>query len=192
MARPVILSVDDETHVLNAIDRDLRRRFASEYRVLKASSGEEALQAVRELKKRGVPLALFLVDQRMPFMSGTEFLAEAVKLYPEARKALLTAYSDTQAAITSINELKLDYYFLKPWDPPERELYPVLEDLLGDWAAAAPVLFEGIRVLGTLWSPRSHAVKDFLSRNQFPYQWLDVEQDPQGQRLLDSLKFKQQ
>jgi thioredoxin reductase (NADPH) len=187
MSKPVILTVDDEPQVLSAIERDLRHHFSSEYRILKSESGKEALQAVRSLKKRNTPVALLLVDQRMPEMSGTEFLAEAAKLYPAAKKALLTAYSDTQAAIKSINELGLDYYLMKPWDPPEKELYPVLDDLLGDWAVNSTLPYEGIRVLGTLWSPDSHAMKDFLSRNQIPYKWLDVEKDEEGRRLLEAL-----
>ena len=187
MAKPVILTVDDEPQVLSAIERDLRLHFSSEYRILKSESGKEALQTVRSLKKRNTPVALLLVDQRMPEMSGTDFLAEAAKLYPAAKKALLTAYSDTQAAIKSINELGLDYYLMKPWDPPEKELYPVLDDLLGDWSVNTTPPYEGIRVLGTLWSPDSHAMKDFLSRNQIPYKWLDVEKDEEGQRLLEAL-----
>jgi thioredoxin reductase (NADPH) len=187
MAKPVILAVDDEPDVLNAVERDLRRRFGAEYRILKASSGEEALAAVRELKRRGAEVALLLADQRMPVMSGTEFLEQAIGIYPEVKRALLTAYADTQAAIQSINRLGLDYYFMKPWDPPERELYPELEDLLADWAAAHRPPFEGIRVLGTLWSPRSHQVKDFLTRNQVPYQWLDVEKDEEARRVQESL-----
>src|SRR4030042_993856 len=187
MAKPVILAVDDEPDVLNAVERDLRRRFGTEYRILKTSSGEEALASVHELKRRGTAVALLLADQRMPVMSGTEFLEKAIAIYPEVKRALLTAYADTQAAIQSINRRGLDYYFQKPWDPPERELYPVLEDLLADWAAAHRPPFEGIRVLGTLWSPRSHLVKDFLTRNQIPYQWLDVEKDEEARRLQESL-----
>jgi thioredoxin reductase (NADPH) len=187
MNKPVILTVDDEPGVLKAIERDLRERFAADYRIVSAASGAEALEAVRELKKRDTPLALFLVDQRMPAMTGTEFLAEAVKIYPEAKRALLTAYADTQAAITSINQLSLDYYLMKPWDPPERELYPVLEDLLSDWSAVHHPPFDGIRVLGTLWSAKSHAVKDFLTRNQVPYLWLDVEKGEEAQALLQAL-----
>jgi thioredoxin reductase (NADPH) len=187
LAKPVILTVDDEPQVLNAIERDLRLHFSSEYRILKSESGKEALQTVRSLKKRNTPVALLLADQRMPEMSGTDFLAEAVKIYPTAKKALLTAYSDTQAAIKSINELGLDYYLMKPWDPPEKELYPVLDDLLGDWTVNASPPYEGIRVLGTLWSPDSHTMKDFLSRNQIPYQWLDVDKDEEGKRLLEAL-----
>ncbi len=187
MTKPVILAVDDEPQVLNAVERDLRRHFGKEYRILKAASGGEALEAVRELRRRNTPVALFLVDQRMPAMSGTEFLAEAVRIHPEAKKVLLTAYADTQAAITSINQLSLDYYLMKPWDPPERELYPVLDDLLGDWAATARIPFEGIRVLGTYWSPRSHLLKDFLSRNQIPYRWVDAEGDREARSLLPTL-----
>jgi thioredoxin reductase (NADPH) len=187
MAKPVILAVDDEPDVLGAIERDLRKRFGAEYRILRAASGSEALQTVHQLRKRGGALALLLVDQRMPAMSGTELLEQAIQVYPQAKRALLTAYADTQAAIQSINRVGLDYYFMKPWDPPERELYPVLEDLLADWAASNRPPFEGIRVLGTLWSPRSHEVKDFLSRNQIPYQWLDVEKDEEARPLLASL-----
>ncbi len=187
MAKPVILTVDDEAGVLSAIERDLRQHFSADYRILSAPSGAEALQAVRELQRRNTALALFLVDQRMPAMSGTEFLAEAIKFYPEAKRALLTAYADTQAAITSINQLSLDYYLMKPWDPPERLLYPVLEDLLSDWSASNQPPFEGIRVLGTLWSAKSHDVKDFLTRNQIPYLWLDVEKAKEAQTLLQTL-----
>ncbi|HVP18380.1 MAG TPA: FAD-dependent oxidoreductase, partial [Spirochaetia bacterium] len=183
MAKPVLLTVDDEPQVLNAVERDLRQHFR-DYRVVKAESGEEALQAIRELKRRNAALALFLVDQRMPVMSGTEFLTEAIKIYPEAKRVLLTAYADTQAAITSINKLGLDHYLMKPWDPPERELYPVLEDLLSDWAGSHRPPFEGVRVLDTVWSAKGHAVKDFLSRNQIPYLWMDVEKDGEAQRLL--------
>jgi len=186
MAKPVILAVDDELQVLNAIERDLRRQFGSNFRIIKAVSGQEALETVHQLKRRQTPLALFLVDQRMPDMSGTEFLLQARELYPDARKILLTAYADTQAAITSINTIGLNYYLLKPWDPPELNLYPILEDQLSDWAASAQVPYEGIRVLGTLWSPTSHQVKDFLARNQVPYQYLDIERNPEGKRLAAS------
>jgi thioredoxin reductase (NADPH) len=187
MAKPVIMTVDDEPHVLNAVERDLRRKFGSGYRILKAPSGEEALRTVKELKKRNAQVALLLVDQRMPSMSGTEFIEEAAKIFPDAKKALLTAYADTQTAITSINEIGLDYYLMKPWDPPERELYPVLEDLLDDWSASVRLPFEGVRVVGYLWSSHSHAVKDFLSRNQVPYRWLDAERDGEAKRVLAAL-----
>jgi thioredoxin reductase (NADPH) len=191
VAKPIILAVDDEAQVLNAIERDLRGRFGSDYRISKCLSGEEALKTVRELKKRGGSLALLLVDQRMPSMSGTEFLAQAIEVFPDAKRVLLTAYADTQAAITSINTLGLDHYLMKPWDPPEKELFPVLEDLLGDWAASHRPPFEGIRVIGTTWSAKSHDVKDFLSRNQIPYLWMDVEKDDEARRLLGTLNGQQ-
>ncbi len=186
MAKPVILTVDDDPQVLNSVERDLRQHFRGEYRILKAGSGPQALQAVQELKRRNDPLALFLVDQRMPEMTGTEFLGEAIRLYPEARKVLLTAYADTEAAIQSINTLGLDHYLMKPWEPPEQNLFPVLDDLLSDWRALVTLPYEGIRVAGTLWSPGSHAVKDFLARNQIPYQWMDVEADAQARELVRS------
>ena len=187
MTKPAILIVDDEIQVVNAVERDLRAHFRSEYRIVKATSGQEALDAVQQLKRRAAPLALFLVDQRMPNMSGTEFLHEAVKLYADARKVLLTAYADTNAAITSINEIGLDYYLMKPWDPPEQKLYPILDDLLSDWKANTTLPYEGIRVAGTQWSATSHAVKDFLSRNQIPYQWQEIENDPQARLLVDEV-----
>ncbi|MGD8712787.1 MAG: response regulator, partial [Thiohalophilus sp.] len=139
MGKPIIMTVDDEPHVLNAIARDLQARYKKDYRIVQASSGEDALETVQEFKKRGEPIALFLVDQRMPSMSGVEFLTEALKLYPDTKKALLTAYADTDAAITSINTIDLDYYLMKPWDPPEERLYPILDDLLDDWVASVPV-----------------------------------------------------
>ena len=187
MAKPIILTVDDEPQVLNAVERDLRQHYGGDYRILKAGSGADALDAVKQLKQRNAPLALFLVDQRMPHMSGTEFLAEAQKLYPETRKVLLTAYADTEAAIDSINTLGLDYYLMKPWDPPEDTLYPVLDDLLSDWLANVPLPYDGIRVAGTLWSPSSHHVKDFLARNRIPYQWLDIDNDPEAEELVKSV-----
>ncbi len=135
---------------------------------------------------RNAPIALFLADQRMPAMSGTEFLGEARKLYPQARKVLLTAYADTEAAIESINAIGLDHYLMKPWDPPEQTLYPVLDDLLSDWLATVPVPYDGIRVAGTLWSPSCHRVKDFLARNRIPYQWLDIEKDAEARELVEA------
>jgi thioredoxin reductase (NADPH) len=175
MSKAVIMTVDDEPEVLGAIERDLRQRFRSDYRIMKARSGPMALEATRALKERQAPVALFLADERMPRMSGTEFLREARQLYPDARKVLLTAYADTRAAISGINDVGLDYYLMKPWDPPEENLYPVLEELLDDWTASYRPPFRGIRVVGTSWSPESHVVKDFLSRNQTPYQWVDLE-----------------
>jgi len=185
MAKPIILTVDDEPQVLNAVERDLRSYYRSDYRIVKARSGQEALETLRQLKQRNSAVALFLVDQRMPQMSGTEFLGEAIKFYPEARKVLLTAYADTEAAITSINRIGLDFYLMKPWDPPDQNLYPVLDDLLSDWLATAALPYDGIRVAGTLWSSTCHDVKDFLARNRIPYQWLDIEQDAQARELVE-------
>ena len=187
MVKPVILTVDDEPQVLNAVARDLRAHFRSDYRIVSAGSGKDALDVLTQLKQRNTPVALFLVDQRMPQMTGVEFLAEAQKLYPDTRKVLLTAYADTEAAIASINKVGLDYYLMKPWDPPEINLYPILDDLLGDWWATTPLPFEGIRVAGTLWSPGSHTVKDFLARNRIPYQWLDIEADSESRTLVEGL-----
>ncbi len=175
MAKPVLLTVDDDREVLRAIERDLRRKYGGVYRVLRAGSGPEALEIVRELKIRNNSIALFLIDQRMPGMSGVEFLAQAITLFPDAKRVLLTAYADTDAAIAAINEAGINHYLLKPWDPPEENLYPVLDELLEDWEAAFPPQFEGIRVLGNRWSPASHNIKDFLARNHVPYQWLDIE-----------------
>jgi thioredoxin reductase (NADPH) len=186
MAKPIILAVDDEPQVLNAVERDLRSHYRSDYRIVKARSGQEALDTLRQLKQRNSAVALFLVDQRMPLMSGTEFLGEAIKFYPEARKVLLTAYADTEAAITSINRIGLDFYLMKPWDPPDQNLYPVLDDLLSDWLATTALPYEGIRVAGTLWSATCHDVKDFLARNRIPYQWLDIEQDPLARELVEA------
>jgi thioredoxin reductase (NADPH) len=187
MPTPAILILDDEPQVLNAVERDLRQHYRSDYRIVKSNTGQDALEALKKLKERNTPVALFLVDQRMPNMSGTEFIAGATKLYPQARKVLLTAYADTQAAIDSINDIGLDYYLMKPWDPPEQNLYPVLDDLLSDWSATVPVPYDGIRVAGTLWSSNSHTVKDFLARNQIPYQWLDIDLDTEARILVDSV-----
>jgi thioredoxin reductase (NADPH) len=186
MAKPVVMTIDDEPHVLNAVARDLQARYQSDYRVVKASSGAEALEAVEEFKRRNWQVALFLADQRMPGMTGVEFLTEAIRLYPDSKRVLLTAYADTDAAIASINAINLDYYLMKPWGPPEERLYPVLDDLLDDWRAGVPVPYDGIRVAGTLWSPGSHAVKDFLARAQIPYQWLDIEKDAQARALVEA------
>src|SRR5436305_339919 len=157
MAKPVLLTVDDDQEVLRAIERDLRRKYASDYRVLRAESGPAAMEIVRELKVRNNAVALFLVDQRMPGLSGVEFLEQAITLYPDAKRVLLTAYADTDAAIAAINEAGIHHYLLKPWHPPEENLYPVLDELLEDWQAAFPPPFEGIRVLGNRWSPASRS-----------------------------------
>jgi thioredoxin reductase (NADPH) len=191
MGKPIILTVDDEPQVLNAVERDLRNHYGGDYRIIKAASGGEALKVVGQLKSRNDSVALFLADQRMPDMSGTEFLAEARNLYPDARKVLLTAYADTEAAIASINSIGLDFYLMKPWDPPEETLYPVLDDLLSDWLAQVPLPYDGIRVAGTLWSPSSHRVKDFLARNRIPYQWLDIEESAEASTLVGSINQEQ-
>jgi len=184
MAKPAILTVDDDPEVLQAVARDLRRQYGDRFRVVRATSGSEALEATQQLKLRNEAVALFLTDQRMPQMSGVEFTEQAAQIFPEAKRVLLTAYADTDAAIRAINSAKLDYYLLKPWDPPEEQLYPILDDLLDDWLASFRPAFAGIRVLGDRWSPHSHQVKDFLARNQIPYQWLDVEQEKEAQSLL--------
>ena len=185
--KPAIVTVDDDLTVLNAVERDLRQRYGAEYRILKSDSGGKALETARELKARNHPVALFLVDERMPQMSGTQFLAQAKELYPDARKVLLTAYADTEAAIAGINSIGLDHYLMKPWDPPEQHLYPVLDDLLAAWTAAHRPPFLGIRVAGSRWSPSSHVVKDFFSRTQTPYQWLDVDLDAATRALVESV-----
>lgn len=187
MAKPVILTLDDEPQVLSAVGRDLRAHFRDDYRIVSVSTGKAALDAISQLKQRNTPVALFLVDQRMPEMTGVEFLAEAQKVFPDARKVLLTAYADTEAAIASINKVGLDYYLMKPWDPPEENLYPVLDDLLADWWATTPMPFEGIRVAGTLWSPMSHEAKDFLARNRIPYQWIDLDKDNDSRSTVEAL-----
>lgn len=173
--KPVIITVDDDTEVLRAVERDLRRRYAERYRVLRADSGATALEALHGLKKRDDSVGLLLADQRMPQMTGVEFLGRAMDLFPSAKRVLLTAYADTDAAIHAINDARIHHYLLKPWDPPEEHLYPVLDDLLDDWMASFRPPFEGVRVLGTRWSPHSYAIRDFLARNQAPYQWIDVE-----------------
>ncbi len=185
MGKPVIFSVDDDPEVLRAIERDLRTKYGSQYRIMRADAGATALDALNQLKIRNESVALFLADQRMPQMSGVEFLEQAMQLYPDAKRALLTAYADTDAAIRAINRVRIDYYLLKPWDPPEECLYPVLDDLLDDWQATYRPGFEGIRVVGHRWSPESHTVKNFLARNQVPYQWLDVESSKEARQLLE-------
>lgn len=185
MAKPVIMTVDDDPEVLRAISRDLQKEYGDKFRVLRADSGATALEALQQVKLRNQSVALFLVDQRMPQMSGVEFLEQALELYPNTKRALLTAYADTDAAIRAINTTQIDYYLMKPWDPPEEKLFPVLNDLLDDWLATFHPPFEGIRVIGNRWSPRSHEVKDFLARNQVPYQWLDIESSEEAQQLVD-------
>jgi thioredoxin reductase (NADPH) len=186
MTKPVILSVDDDREVLAAVERDLRKQYRAHYRIVTAASGQEALDAARELKRRGTPVALFLVDQRMPMMNGTQLLGELRKLFPDAKRVLLTAYADTDAAIAAINEIGLHHYLMKPWDPPEQRLYPVLDDLLEGWAASARLPYEGVRIAGSRWSPQSFLARDFLSRNQIPYQWIDIDTDAPTRELVQS------
>ncbi len=179
-AKPVILAVDDDVDVLRLIKSDLRKQYGHDYRVLSADGGQAALDALLELQKRGEPVALLVVDQRMPGMSGVDFLESAIKLFPTCKRILLTAYADTEAAIKAINKVKTDYYLLKPWDPPEEQLYPVLTDLLDDWKAGYRPPFGGIQVIGNRWSSASHRVKDFLARNQVPYEWQDIEDNSEA------------
>jgi thioredoxin reductase (NADPH) len=184
MARPVLLAVDDDLEVLRAIERDVRRKFGSQFRIVRADSGVTALETLKQLKLRNEAVALLLVDQRMPHVTGVDFLQQAVNLFPDAKRVLLTAYADTEAAIKAINVVKIDYYLLKPWDPPEEHLYPVLQDLLDDWMADYRPPFQGVRVIGHQWSPSSHRVKDFLARNQIPYRWLDIESNKEAHTLV--------
>lgn len=178
--KPAIVVVDDDPEVLRAIARDLRQRYAEEYRIVRASSGYDALDAIRELRKREDPIALFLSDQRMPQLDGVGFLSQASQIYPDARKALLTAYADTDAAISAINNTSVDYYLLKPWDPPDEKLYPVLDDLLAAWRAAYRPGYRGLKVVGDRWSADSHRIRDFLARNGVPYEFVDVESADNG------------
>lgn len=185
MAKPIILTVDDDTEVLQAISRDVRQGFGDRFRVIRADSGARALDVIRQVKLAEEAVALMLVDQRMPELTGVDLLAKARPLFPDAKRVLLTAYADTDAAISAINEIQLDYYLVKPWDPPEQRLYPVLDDLLDDWVADHRPAFDGIRVVGHRWSPEAHAVRDFLARNQLPFEWLDLASNPKAEQLLE-------
>jgi thioredoxin reductase (NADPH) len=186
MAKPVIWTVDDDPDVLRAVERDLRRQYGNRYRVMAADSGASALESVKQLKLRNDPVALFLVDQRMPGMSGVEFLEAALEFYPDAKRALLTAYADTDAAIRAINSVQIDHYLMKPWDPPEERLYGVVDDLLDDWQASFHPAFDGIRIVGHRWSPHFTQIRDFLARNSIPYQLLDAETDATARQLMES------
>ena len=187
MAKPVIFSIDDDPSVLSAVERDLRARYGQEYRIIPINSGKAALDYLKKLQLRNETVALFLVDQRMPEMNGVEFFERAIITYPQAKRVLLTAYADTEAAISSINEVGLDYYLMKPWHPPEERLYPVLDELLEDWKMHVRLPYEGIRIAGTLWSLSSHRVKDFLTRHQIPYQWLDIEKDSKARQMVEDV-----
>ncbi|WP_103668845.1 FAD-dependent oxidoreductase [Pseudanabaena sp. BC1403] len=184
MLKPVILTVDDDPAVLQAVARDLRQQYGDRFRIVRADSGASALDTTQQLKLRNEAIALFLVDQRMPQMSGVEFLEQASDIFPEAKRVLLTAYADTNAAIAAINTARLDYYLLKPWDPPQEKLYPALDDLLNDWQANFKPEFQGVKVISDRWSPQSHNIRDFLARNQIPYRWLDIETNPEAQKFL--------
>lgn len=184
MDKPAILTIDDDPAVLQAIARDLRRQYGDRFRIIRADSGTAALELTQQLKLRGDTVALFLADQRMPEMNGVAFLEQASEIFPVAKRALLTAYADTNAAINSINKAQLDYYLLKPWDPPEEKLYPVLDDLINEWQATFKPEFKGVKVISDRWSPASHTLRDFLARNQVPYRWLDIENDSEAQQLV--------
>jgi thioredoxin reductase (NADPH) len=184
MKKPIIFAVDDDHQVIRAIERDLRNAFRKDYRIMSTDSAKQALEVLKELKLKAEVVAMFISDQRMPEMEGVDFLTATKEHYPDAKRALLTAYSDTNAAIKAINDVKLDYYLMKPWDPPEEKLYPVLNDLLDDWQGAFKPEFEGIKVVGYQWSPRSHAIKDFLAGNLIPYLWLDIETSDKARELL--------
>src|ERR1700676_5030438 len=190
MAKPILLSVDDDSDVLRAIERDLRSNYGAEYRVIGSDSPQGALTLLKQLKVRNDSVALLLADQRMPHMDGVAFLQEAMHIFPDAKRALLTAYADTNTAISAINQVSINYFFLKPWDPPAEHLYPQLNDLLDYWEASYRPAFQAMRVLGTRWSPRSYELRDFLARNRVPYQWIDVEasaNDPETKQLLEAL-----
>lgn len=183
MTKPVIVALDDDLEVLQAIELDLRKEYGERFRVVRSNSPKTALEVLQKLKLRNESAALFLVDQRMPQMSGVEFLEQAMEIFPLTKRVLLTAYADTNAAIHAINKAKIDYYLLKPWNPPQERLYPILNDLLEVWQASFRPPFEGVRVVGSRWSPRLHQIKDFLARNHVPYQWLNIESD-EGHRLV--------
>src|SRR3954469_15781660 len=182
--RPAIVAVDDDPAVLASVARDLRRGFGEKYRIVRAGSGQEALELVREIRARGDQVAMLIADQRMPGMPGTEYLVEARKLVPDAKRVLLPSYADTQAAIAAINDVALDYYLLKPWDPPEEQLYPVVADLLTTWEAGAALEAGGVRIVGHRFSKETHDLRDFLARNRVPARWLDVERDGEARELL--------
>jgi thioredoxin reductase (NADPH) len=186
MKKPILFVIDDDQQVLRAVVRDLRSVYGKDYRIMSTGSANDALQSLAELRNKSETIALFLVDQRMPDMLGVDFLKQAKEIFPEARRILLTAYSDTEAAIRAINDVQLDYYLMKPWDPPEEKLFPVLNDQLEEWQSNHKPEFQGIRIVGYQWSPRSHDVKDFLSGNLIPYQWLDIESSDRANELVVS------
>ena len=186
MSKTAILVLDDDPQVLAAVTRDIRHRYGKDQSILRSSSGVEALDALTRLKARGDKVVLLVADQRMPTMTGTEFLTRAKTIFPDAKTVLLTAYSDTAAAIAAINDVQLDHYLLKPWDPPEEHLYPVLDELIEEWTASNPVPYEGVMVFDTRWSPTAHVVKDFLARNRIPYRFFDIEQEREARAIVES------
>lgn len=187
--KPVIMSIDDDPQVLRAVERDLRREYGKDYRIMAIDSGQQALETLKELKLRNQPVALFLVDQRMPGMTGVEFLQKAIDIFPDTKRVLLTAYADKEAAISAINSVHLDYYLMKPWDPPEENLYPVVADMLEYWGQSYRAPFEGVRLIGHRWSPQAHEIKDFLSRNLIPYQFMDVESSEEVKKLVETTQL---
>jgi thioredoxin reductase (NADPH) len=192
MNLPVIFALDDDPQVLRAISRDLKTKYGKDYKILSTTSAQEALDSLIDLKNSSDVVALFLCDQRMPEMEGVEFLEKAIKIFPEAKRVLLTAYSDTAAAIKAINDVKLDYYLIKPWDPPEEKLYPVISDLLSDWQGDYVPVFKGIKLVGYQFSPLSHLVKDYLASNLVPYRWMDIQKDPDAANLLEINKLSEE
>jgi thioredoxin reductase (NADPH) len=185
MNQPIIFCIDDDQQVLRAITRDLKAKYRNEYKVLSTTSTKEGLEALLELKNKGEAVAIFIADQRMPEMDGVSFLVNALEFYPDAKRVLLTAYSDTDAAIKAINEVKLDYYLMKPWDPPEERLFPVIDDLLDEWQNGYKPDFKGMKLIGYQFSPKSHNLKEYLAGNLVPYHWMDIEKSREAQQLLE-------
>lgn len=188
MARATIFAIDDDQPVLDSVERDLRQKYGRDYRILKSSNSSGALEVLEQLDSRGDTVALFVVDQRMPGLSGVEFLEKAIEVFPESKRVLLTAYADTDAAINAINKVGLDYYLTKPWDPPEEHFYPTLDGLLDDWKQNVKAPYEGVQVVGALWSSACHDIKDFLARSAVPYRWLDIERDAEAQALVSTVE----
>ncbi|HEY4323729.1 MAG TPA: FAD-dependent oxidoreductase [Mucilaginibacter sp.] len=185
MERPIIFSIDDDPQVLRAISRDLKKQYGKEYKIISTESAKEALESLVDLKNSSDVVAMFVCDQRMPEMEGVNFLEKAIKIFPKAKRILLTAYSDTEAAIKAINDVQLDYYLMKPWDPPEEKLYPVIDDLLDDWQNDYVPDFKGIKLVGYQFSPLSHTIKDYLASNLIPYRWLDIDKNPDAKDVLE-------
>lgn len=190
MERPIIFSIDDDPQVLRAINRDLKKMYGRDYKIINTTSANEALESLTDLKNSSDVVAMFLCDQRMPEMEGVAFLEKAIKIFPKAKRVLLTAYSDTEAAIKAINDVQLDYYLMKPWDPPEEKLFPVLNDLLDDWQSDYVPEFKGIKLVGYQFSPQSHNIKDYLASNLIPYRWFDIEKNPEAKQKMEINKVR--